>query len=127
MTKRERVHDKFGGRCTYCGCILPSRWHIDHAEPLSRSWTAERLAMAGRKKGNDEEANQVPACPRCNLRKAMMTVEEFRSTIQEETAVLRRYSTKFRLAEDFWLIVATGGAVVFWFEKYMPEGKEEER
>jgi hypothetical protein len=83
--------------------------------------------MYGRKKGNDDEVNQVPACPRCNLRKAMMTVEEFRRVISGEVAMLRRYNQKFRMAEDFGMIKATGEQVVFWFEKYMPKGREEER
>lgn len=38
MTKRERqiVHDKYGGKCGYCGDPLVKGWHVDHIEPVRR-------------------------------------------------------------------------------------------
>jgi len=118
MSKRERVEAKFGGNCAYCGKPLPNRWHMDHKEPISRGWTEKSLAMSGRKKGNDSEDNLFPACPRCNLRKSMMTVEEFRMTIYGEIEMMKKYNDKYRLAEDFGIIKETGADIVFWFERY---------
>lgn len=40
LTKQQRhaLHAKYDGRYTYCGDILPDRWHIDHIEPIVRNW-----------------------------------------------------------------------------------------
>lgn len=35
---RQKVYDKFGGKCAYCGCELQKGWHIDHAEPIGRRY-----------------------------------------------------------------------------------------
>ncbi|HHR4690493.1 TPA: HNH endonuclease, partial [Salmonella enterica] len=35
LTKKQRaeLRMKFGGRCAYCGCVLPEKgWHADHVE-----------------------------------------------------------------------------------------------
>jgi hypothetical protein len=34
---RQKVFDKYGGRCAYCGCELPANWHCDHLEPVNRT------------------------------------------------------------------------------------------
>lgn len=37
MKERDRIKAKFGGRCAYCGEVLPDKgWHVDHAEPVGR-------------------------------------------------------------------------------------------
>lgn len=33
---RQKVFEKFGGRCAYCGCELTNGWHVDHIEPVVR-------------------------------------------------------------------------------------------
>jgi 5-methylcytosine-specific restriction endonuclease McrA len=126
MTRRERIRAKFGGRCSYCGLPLPERWHEDHREPLSRSWTEDQLKKYGRKKGKDSEENLFPACPRCNIRKSMMTVEEFRLTIYNEIQMLQKYNNKYRLAEDFGIVKETGTDIVFYFESAAPEATSAE-
>ena len=43
--QREQVRLKFGGKCAYCGCDLPERWHADHIEPIGRTdWFARLCA-----------------------------------------------------------------------------------
>ena len=34
--KREKVFQKFNGRCAYSGAILPEKWEIDHLTPVQR-------------------------------------------------------------------------------------------
>jgi hypothetical protein len=51
----------------------------------------------------------------------MMTVEEFRLTIYNETNMLRKYNDKYRLAEDFGIVKETGADIVFYFENAAPE------
>lgn len=34
---RQKVFEKYGGRCAYCGCELKGkRWNVDHIEPVNR-------------------------------------------------------------------------------------------
>jgi len=51
-------------RCAYCRELLSGTYHIDHKTPVARGGT------------NDIENLHI-TCPRCNLRKGVMTHEEF--------------------------------------------------
>lgn len=33
---RQKIFDKYGGRCAYCGCELKDGWHVDEIEPVRR-------------------------------------------------------------------------------------------
>lgn len=98
--KRQRVFDKTGGRCCYCGEKLDyDDFHMDHMTPLSQGGEGYDIS------------NLQPCCCNCNLVKGPRNVEEFRykltETIFERPVVnlLRKYhSLKKR-------------QVVFYFEK----------
>jgi hypothetical protein len=34
--ERQKVYEKYGGRCAYCGCQLEKGWHVDHLEACRR-------------------------------------------------------------------------------------------
>lgn len=35
---RDKIFQKYGGRCAYCGCDLSGRrWNVDHIEPVNRT------------------------------------------------------------------------------------------
>ncbi len=59
----------YGGKCAYCKAIAPL--HEDHRVPLSRG-------------GSNSIDNILPACARCNLRKASRTEVEFRAFLAAE-------------------------------------------
>ena len=63
------------GRCAYCGLLRPL--HADHRVPLERG-------------GRGDIANILPACARCNLRKHLMTEDEFRARLAAEAAQRER-------------------------------------
>lgn len=57
--KREIIFKKFGGKCSYCGCDLDSKWQVDHV--VSKSFAF------GRGVANiDQIENLMPACRKCN-------------------------------------------------------------
>jgi 5-methylcytosine-specific restriction endonuclease McrA len=58
--------EQHGGRCAYCGARAPL--HADHRIPLARG-------------GSNAIDNILPACGRCNCRKATMTESEFRARL----------------------------------------------
>lgn len=43
--QREFVFNKYGGKCSYCGCELQKGWHMDHAEPVLRYTKIEGRGM----------------------------------------------------------------------------------
>jgi 5-methylcytosine-specific restriction endonuclease McrA len=113
MIDREQLRAMFGGRCAYCGRPLGAVFHADH--------------MESRYRGGASDGILFPACPRCNLRKGVFSIEEFRAEISDQVERLRRNSRQFALAEDFGLIQATGQEVSFWFERHpAPEKGEKE-
>lgn len=101
---RRRLADGTHGRCSYCGCELSGRWHIDHVYPKHRG-------------GGDEESNLAPACARCNRWKATYTVEEFRQEIAAQWGRVLRDSPGLRLAVDCGAVAATLGQPKFYFEE----------
>lgn len=111
---RKQLREMFGGKCAYCGKPLGKVFHADHAVPIYRGWTdASRPSHSGK----DVAENLFPACPRCNIRKGVLSVEAFRGEVAMQIKRLWRDSSAFRLAEDFGIIAETGNTVVFWFEK----------
>ena len=99
----------FGGKCAYCGKPLGKMFHADHVAPIYRGWTD---ASRPRHAGKDVEENLFPACPRCNIRKGVFSVEAFRDEVTMQLKRLRRDSSAFNLAEDFGIIEETGKPVV---------------
>jgi 5-methylcytosine-specific restriction endonuclease McrA len=117
LSKKQRTElkHKFGGKCAYCGCELGEKWHADHVKAIYRNSQAD----AGMDRPENEiENNYFPACPPCNLFKAVWTVEQFRKEIQPQVSRARAYSGNFRVAERFGLIEEIKKPVVFWFEIY---------
>lgn len=126
--ERKEIYDKTGGKCYYCGCDLPKRWHADHVIPLRRipeGIRDERGKLLGLKydnnrcenEGFDTVENKVPSCPRCNIRKNTESVEQFRKSIKSQVDVLLRNSNPFKLALDYGLIEIKDKEVEFYFEQ----------
>lgn len=115
--QRKQIYDKTDGKCYYCGCDLPQRWHADHLVPLYRNDTSEQVEAMGRVKGEDCIENLVPSCPRCNLRKSTFTLETFREEIAAQVERLQKHSNQFQLALDYGLIEITDKDVEFYFER----------
>lgn len=110
-TKRQKIWNKSQGKCWYCGCDLPKRWHIDHFLPIGRN-PDKTLTNPE----NEHFDNLVPACPPCNIMKSSMDIEKFRWLISNFVTRLNRDISIYRHAKRYGLIKETGKEVVFWFE-----------
>src|SRR5690606_16303353 len=95
--KRQRIWDKSGGKCWYCGFDLPERgWHADHFEPIRRDYKYVR-GKGFRANGEsqhperDTEDNKVPCCASCNILKRSNDLEEFRRLISQFVNSLNLY------------------------------------
>ena len=103
---RDRVLEKSGGHCWYCGDYIAEKaWHMDH-------FIAKR-----RYSGSDPDCieNRVPSCAPCNLFKSVYSLEDFRQEISKQTERANK-SVNFRTAKRFGLIEIIDKPVVFWFE-----------
>lgn len=114
MTRKQRqqIYDKYNGRCAYCGCELPERWHADHKEPIRRNPDGSMLHP----ERDNILNNYNPSCPSCNIVKNSLSIEHFRELIQGFVKSLNRDSTQYKFAKKYELIEETGIEVKFYFE-----------
>lgn len=136
MTKndRQKIFDKYGGKCAYCGCELVKGWHVDEIEPVRRSW--EYIPdKNGNRVWNDLKQdwdkkntmmhpdrlhidNQNPSCASCNINKHSESLEEFRDRIKKFINSLNTYSVQYKIAKRYGLIQENDIEVKFYFETY---------
>jgi len=130
--KRQKIFDKYGGKCAYCGCELGKFWHIDEIEPVRRGFEyikdelgnsiwengkwATKPIMLHPERMNIE--NQNPACASCNINKHSDSLEDFRKAIKKYVESLNLYSTQYKIAKRYGLIQETGIEVKFYFETF---------
>lgn len=127
LTKAQRasLHAMFDGRCAYCGAELGNRWHSDHKEPVLRDYAPKTSEnpQGMLHLNRDTMENQVPACSPCNLDKASMSLEQWRTKLESSIASLQRYSSTWRHALRFGLVAPAAPAVVFYFERAAQQSK----
>ena len=105
---REKVHQKYGGRCAYCGKEIDYKdMQVDHLIPLE----------GYREKGTNDLDNLMPACRRCNHYKRANNLEGWRKMIEQILEKLKRDSYIYRVALDYGLIEPKPHKVYFYFEK----------
>ena len=114
--QREQIRLKYGGRCAYCGCELPDRWHVDHIDPIVRNdWL--KVPLPPNYPERDSIENMNPACQPCNIDKHSMSIEEWRKIISRSNEVLMRDVSTFRRAIRFKLLDVVNVPVTFHFER----------
>lgn len=131
MTKadRQRIFDKYGGKCAYSGKELPQDWQVDHIEP-KRSWMFMLVDDKGNKPHNPNDmSNLIPTLKILNHYKRRKNLEEWRKyllTLHERLKKLpkktmRAKTTKrkaylLEVAGHFGITAETPFCGVFYFE-----------
>jgi len=129
---RQKIFDKYGGKCAYCGCDLESGWHVDEIEPVRRNysheWVDDKQKGYGGKWVRKTTGcanpdgfhidNQNPACPSCNINKHSDSLESFRKMIAHFVTTLNRDITQYKIAKRYGLIQETNIEVKFYFETF---------
>ncbi|PHM42366.1 HNH endonuclease [Xenorhabdus szentirmaii] len=116
LTQKQRaiIREKFGGRCSYCGCDLPEKgWHADHAEPVMRYGDGHCHYPE-----NDTIENIMPSCRSCNIYKNCADIESFRQIITRQLQNSIHRTQSLRAAQRFGKLSFDLSPVVFWFETY---------
>ena len=122
-SEREKLKQKYGGRCAYCGCELGDKWHADHIEPIVRNDWCHRVGMdksynrAPDYPERDCIENMNPACAPCNIDKHSFSLEHWRDQMQKSNDVLMRDNATFRRAVRYGLVKLISEPIVFYFEK----------
>ena len=135
IEQKTELKNKYGGRCSYCATQLGERWQKDHFLPVERETRYKRddeglvLRDAKRKPltytimlkpENDNYANLMPACHKCNNDKSSMDIESWRVMIKHRITTINKdpkYAS-YQKAKRFGLVAETDIEVVFWYEMY---------
>lgn len=116
---REIVHQKYGGKCAYCGRDIEYRqMQVDHIRSQRNFYLGAKDEIPTYNVHDIENLN--PACARCNKRKDTATIEQFRNELSAQCERLRRNSNQYNLALDYGLITETQQPVKFYFETLKP-------
>lgn len=132
---REIVFNKYAGKCAYCGCILEKGWHVDHLEPVRRSFdyvkdeTGDRIWDSEKRDykkictmdnpQNDCLQNYMPSCASCNINKHSDSLESFRQLIQNFKKHLNELNTQYKISKRYGLVIEVDKPVVFYFETFL--------
>lgn len=101
---RQKVYEKYGGHCAYCGKELGYKdMQVDHIQSHYLN-------------GSDELENYNPACRQCNFYKSTMGIEKFREQLTKLRERLRKVYI-YRLSLAYNLIEEKENTIQFYFEK----------
>ena len=123
--EREKIFNKYNGKCAYCGCKLEKGWHVDELQPVRRNykWNKDKTRYiydgTCMNPQNLNINNQMPACPSCNINKHSMSLEDFREFIKHFIISLNRDSTQYKVAKRYGLVSENEISIVFYFEKQL--------
>lgn len=93
---REKVFNKYNGKCAYCGCELVKGWHVDHKDPIRRlseyNSDKRRFVNNGNSMYPERDCmdNYMPACASCNINKHSSDLDGFRTWIGKMKSTLSR-------------------------------------
>lgn len=119
---RQRIKNKFGRKCAFCGCELNGGCHIWDIQPIQTliSKDGEMSTI------NTEIENLFPACKSCasvrtkHRSEKKMSIEEFRKDCIDSFRFLKGggiTSSSYGRAVRFGQIIETGKPIVFYFER----------
>ncbi len=108
--RRQKIYDKFGGHCAYCGCELNGKFQVDHLIPHAGCRPASINI--------DGFENLMPACAKCNNHKHNMSLEWWRQQVEDQANIALRSSTAMQRALKWGLIQIIPKKIKFYFETY---------
>lgn len=116
--EREKVFQKFDGKCAYCGSRIEiDNFCVDHINPIKRFATnslQEELLWAEQKRALHTLINMNPSCKGCNSLKNHLTVEQFRKKLELKMNFTENH---YRILHDLNNIEINTPVVKFYFER----------
>lgn len=110
---RQRVYEKYGRRCAYCGMEMEyGDMQVSLRVPYYQG------------EGTECYENYLPACRLCNSYKRVLTVEAFRKKIEGFKENLSD-NPRYKMLQRFSLIQENGeNKIVFYFESHHASERE---
>lgn len=124
---REKIYNKFGGKCAYCGIELNGKFQVDHIiakeRYINKCMNDEFPEFLKHLDISDIDHidNLFPSCQSCNVYKHSYDLEFFRRNISRLIFQLNEHSAQFRMAKRYGLVNETGIEVEFYFEKVVKD------
>lgn len=108
---RQRVYDKYNGRCAYCGCELELKdMQVGHLKSVYLSeYKGEQV--------DESFDNYMPACRSCNFYKSTFGLETFRDRIQSIMLKELKKNFSFKFLNRYGIVkVSEQNPLQFYFE-----------
>jgi len=121
MIDRQKVYEKYDGRCAYCGNKIEfKKMQVDHLIPKALYSVKHDCLLVDARKFTDFNLNDfpnlMPSCRRCNHYKRAYTLEDFRHVMKTlHERVMKQYITK--VAIDFGIVKIEPFNGSFYFEQ----------
>lgn len=116
---REAVHQKYGGRCAYCGSKIEYKdMQIDHLIPrrnYGNKYTEEQIECF---------ENYMPSCRTCNHYKRANSLDAFRKMIEEIPRKLRQ-NYIYKVGILYSNVIDNTKPIKFYFEQIKEDIKND--
>lgn len=113
---RQRVYNKYGGRCAYCGHPIEiDKFQVDHIIPKIKITSHKFVYLASEINHID---NYNPSCGSCNSSKSTFTIEQWRNELMLKKKRIVRDSATFRILFRFKMVSISNESVKFYFETH---------
>jgi len=122
---REKVYNKFNGRCAYCGHEIEYKdMQVDHVMCkanfemyIKNNYKIPDFLTHLKIDQVNHIDNLFPSCRYCNKRKDTFSLETFRSELQEQLNRTNKYCATYRMAKRYGQVQETPEPIMFYFEK----------
>lgn len=127
---RQKIYDKYGGHCAYCGCEIEFKaMQVDHViSQLNRESTMKNRHFLEdwipgflRHLTYDDLHhidNLMPSCRSCNLYKSAMRLEVFRRELWLLVERLNKRVVIYKISKRYGTIQETNKPIQFYFEQF---------
>ena len=119
---REKVFNKYDGKCAYCGDQL-KKMQVDHIIPqrnflesILKNYDIPSFLKHLKEYDVNHIDNLNPSCATCNKFKDTFSLRVFRRELQDQFNRAKKYSSNLRFALKFNQVLETPKDIVFYFE-----------